>query len=168
MNDTKKFDLSFLKRISDNDDNFIKARNQIIELVRNNQKKIGKPDTFALEDYAINIVLQKNIDSYDKVIPQHIKAAKEAREMELNEARKANESKATFKAINDKYQKGHIMTFVKTKGATGTKILKIARLQNINSKKYQELLKSALEQVLDALGISFDEIRGIKKMDAFF
>jgi hypothetical protein len=25
-----------------------------------------------------------------------------------------------------------------------------------------------LEQVLDALGISFEEIKGIKKMDAFF
>ncbi|KKM87269.1 hypothetical protein LCGC14_1270630 [marine sediment metagenome] len=46
--------------------------------------------------------------------------------------------------------------------------IELAKLQDIDTKKYKELLKSALEQVLDALGISFDEIRGIKKMDAFF
>jgi hypothetical protein len=43
-----------------------------------------------------------------------------------------------------------------------------AKFQDINSKKYRDLLKSALEQVLDALGITFEEIKGIKKMDAFF
>ena len=44
----------------------------------------------------------------------------------------------------------------------------MAKLQDIDTKKYKELLTSALEQVLDALGISFEEIIGIKKMDAFF
>jgi len=41
-------------------------------------------------------------------------------------------------------------------------------LDYIDTKKYRELLQSALEQVMDALGISFEEIKGIKKMDSFF
>jgi len=46
--------------------------------------------------------------------------------------------------------------------------MEFASLQDIDPKNYSELLRSALEQILDALGISFDEIKGIKKMDAFF
>ena len=72
------------------------------------------------------------------------------------------------KATGKEYQKGETISFVKTKGISGAKAIKLAKLQDIDTKKYKELLKSALEQVLDALGISFDEIKGIKKMDAFF
>ena len=61
-----------------------------------------------------------------------------------------------------------MVRFIKSKGLIGAKAIELAKLQDIDTKKYQELLKSALEQVLDALGITFDEIRGIKKMDAFF
>jgi len=60
------------------------------------------------------------------------------------------------------------MTLIKTKGNVGAKAIQLTKLQDIDTKKYQELLKSALEQLLDALGISYDEIKGIKKMDAFF
>jgi len=163
--------ITILKEIT-NDDEFNKARKQIIEIVRTNQKKIGKPDTFTLEDYAININLQKKIDSYDKVTPQHVKAAKNFMAFELNRdlknAKSEAEVKRIKKAISDKYQKGSIVTFIKSKGKAGAKVVEIAKLQDIDPKKYQELLKSALEQVLDALGISFEEIKGIKKMDAFF
>ena len=163
--------IDILKEITD-DEEFNKARNEIIEMVRNNQKKIGKPDTFTLEDYAINISLQKNINSYDKVIPQHVRAAKDFIDFEINRelksAKSESDAKRIRKAILEKYQKGNVVTFIKSKGKTGAKVMEIAKLQDIDPKKYQELLRSALEQVLDALGITFEEIRGIKKMDAFF
>jgi len=163
--------INILREI-ENDNEFNKARNEIIEMVRNNQKKIGKSDTFTLEDYAINISLQKNINSYDKVIPQHVRAAKDFIVFEINREVKNVKSEAEVKrikkAIMDKYQKGNVVTFIKSKGKTGAKVIDMAKLQDIDPKKYQELLKSALEQVLDALGITFEEIRGIKKMDAFF
>ncbi len=142
--------IKILKDIT-NDNEFKQARSQIIELVRTNQKKIGKEDTFSLEDYAINLSLQKAIDSYDKVIPQHVNAAKELKERTGREL-----------------QKGEVISFIKSKGKVGARAIELAKLQDIDPKKYQELLKSALEQVLDALGITFDEIKGIKKMDAFF
>ncbi|MFX1280293.1 MAG: DNA-directed DNA polymerase I [Promethearchaeota archaeon] len=142
--------IEILKNIT-NDEEFTKARNQIIEIVKTNLRKIGKPNTFTLEDYAINIGLQKDLKNYTKVIPQHVRAAIELKE-------------ATGKV----YQKGETISFIKSKGPIGAKAIELAKLQDIDTKKYKELLTSALEQVFDALGITFEEIKGIKKMDAFF
>ncbi|MFX1311752.1 MAG: DNA-directed DNA polymerase I [Promethearchaeota archaeon] len=142
--------IEILKQIRNNED-FVKAKDQIIGIVRENLKKIGKSNTFSIEDYAINIGLQKDLKSYIKVIPQHVRAAIELRD-----------------ATGKEYQKGETISFIKSKGSIGAKAIELAKLQDIDTKKYKELLKSALEQVLDALGITFDEIRGIKKMDSFF
>jgi DNA polymerase I len=142
--------IEILKNIT-NKDEFLKAKDRIIEIVRNNLKKIGKSDTFNLEDYAINIALQKNIKSYTKVVPQHVRAAIELRDVTGKE-----------------FQKGETISFIKSKGNIGAKALELAKLQDVDTKKYKELLISALEQVLDALGITYEEIKGIKKMDAFF
>ena len=73
-----------------------------------------------------------------------------------------------IQAIKNKYRKGDTVKFIKSKGPLGAKVIEMAKLQDIDSPKYRDLLKSALEQVLDALDISFEEIKGIKKMDAFF
>jgi DNA polymerase I len=142
--------IEILKNIT-NKDEFLKAKDKIIEIVRNNLKKIGKPNTFKLEDYAINIAIQKNIKDYTKVVPQHVRAAIELQEITGKE-----------------YQKGETISFIKSKGIIGAKAIELAKLQDIDTRKYKELLISALEQVLDALGITYEEIKGIKKMDAFF
>jgi DNA polymerase I len=142
--------IEILKNIT-NMDEFLKAKDKIIEIVRISLKKIGKQDTFTLEDYAINIALQKELKNYTKVIPQHVRAALELKNVTGKE-----------------FQKGETISFIKSKGTIGAKALELAKLQDIDPKKYRELLISALEQVLDALGITFEEIKGIKKMDAFF
>lgn len=142
--------IEILKNITNNNQ-FLKAKDTIIEIVRNNLKKIGKPDAFPLEDYAINIALQKELKKYTKVVPQHVRAALELRDITGKE-----------------FQKGETISFIKSKGNIGAKALELAKLQDIDTKKYRELLISALEQVLDALGITYEEIKGIKKMDAFF
>ncbi|MBY8983894.1 MAG: DNA-directed DNA polymerase I [Candidatus Lokiarchaeota archaeon] len=142
--------IEILKKITNNEE-FVKAKDEIMEIVRENLKKIGKPNTFVLEDYAINIGLQKDLKNYTKTIPQHVRAARELRDV-----------------TGRNFQKGETISFIKSKGASGAKAIELAKLQDLDTKKYKELLKSAFEQVLDALGITFDEIRGIKKMDAFF
>ncbi|MFW9988309.1 MAG: DNA-directed DNA polymerase I, partial [Candidatus Odinarchaeota archaeon] len=142
--------IEILKQITNNDE-FLKAKDKIKEIVRNNLKKIGKPDAFILEDYVINIALQKDLKSYTKVIPQHVRAALELKV-----------------ATGKEFQKGETISFIKSKGSIGAKAIELAKLQDIDTKKYKDLLISALEQVLDALGITYEEIKGIKKMDAFF
>ncbi|MHA1191640.1 MAG: DNA-directed DNA polymerase I [Promethearchaeota archaeon] len=163
--------IEILKGITD-DEGFLKARDKIIKIVRSNLKKIGKPDTFTLEDYAISIVLKKSLNKYDKTIPQHVRAAKELIAYRIIEAKSNQLGNEAIEAIKKTYHKGDTIKLIKTKGSSGTKskakAIEIARLQDINIKKYKALLQSALEQVLDALGITFEEVKGIKKMDAFF
>ncbi|MFW9902479.1 MAG: DNA-directed DNA polymerase I, partial [Candidatus Thorarchaeota archaeon] len=101
---------------------FLKAKDDIIEIVKSNLKKIGKPDTFRLEDYAINISLQKNLKSYIKVIPQHVRAAIELKEVTGKE-----------------FQKGETISFIKSKGTLGAKAIELAKLQDVDTKKYKEL-----------------------------
>jgi len=158
--------IEILKEIT-NDEKFKLARKKIIEIVKSNLNKIGQADTFTLEDYAINIGLQKNLNNYTKVIPQHVRAANAFIETEISKLGK-NPSRAEILAIKKTYQKGDAVKFIKSKGPLGAKVIEMAKLQDIDTKKYKELLTSALEQVLDALDISFEEIKGIKKMDAFF
>jgi DNA polymerase I len=159
--------IEILKEIT-NDDEFNLAKKRIIEIVKSNLKKIGKPNTFSLEDYAINISLQKNLKDYVKTIPQHVRAANAFIKTEVHKAQANHASESEILAIKKKYQKGDTVKFIKSKGPLGAKVIEMAKLQDIDSQKYRELLKSALEQVLDALNISFEEISGIKKMDAFF
>jgi DNA polymerase I len=142
--------MKILKNIT-NDEEFKQAKQQIIQIVRDNLKQIGKPDAFDLEDYAINIAMQKNINNYKKTIPQHVRAAIELK-----------------KLTGKEYQKGDTIRLIKSKDSIGAKALEIAKLQDLDINKYKELLRSAFEQVLDALGITFEEIKGIKRMDAFF
>jgi len=159
--------IEILKEIT-NDEEFKPARKKIIEIVKSNLKKIGQPNTFTLDDYAINIGLQKNLKDYVKTIPQHVRAANTFIKTEVNKAQAKNASNAEILAIKNKYHKGDSVRFIKSKGTIGAKVIELAKLQDIDSQKYRDLLKSALGQVLDALDISFEEIKGIKKMDAFF
>ncbi len=159
--------IEILKGIND-DESFSKARDKIIKIVRTNLKKIGKPDTFTLEDYTINIALKKSLNKYDKTIPQHVRAAKELIEYKIREAKSNNLDDKAIEGIKKTYRKGDTVKFIKTKGSSGAKAIEIAKLQDIDIKKYKDLLQSALEQVLDALGITFEEVKGIKRMDAFF
>ncbi len=158
--------IEILKNITD-DEGFSKARDKIIKIVRSNLKKIGKPDTFTLEDYAINIALKKSLDKYE-VIPQHVRAAKELIAYRIREAQSNQLDNKAIEAIKKTYRKGDTVKFIKTRGPSGAKAIEIAKLHDIDIKKYKALLQSALEQVLDALGITFEEVKGIKKMDAFF
>ncbi len=139
--------IEILKDINDNED-FLKARKSIIEVIKKNRKKIGKEGEFTLEDYSINISMQKSLDSYDKTIPQHVRAALALRD-------------ATGKEL----QKGENIKFIKSNDKTGAKAFELANFRDLDVKKYRELLRSALEQLLDALDIDYEEIvlRGYQK-----
>jgi hypothetical protein len=56
---------------------------------------------------------------------------------------------------------------VKTRDSDRVKPVSIGKIQDIDTKKYQQNLQNVLEQLLDALDISWEEIKGMKKFDAF-
>ena len=63
---------------------------------------------------------------------------------------------------------GTFITFVKTRTSEGVKPLSLASIKDIDFKKYKQLVQSTFEQVLDPLGITYQEIQGIKKLESFF
>ena len=134
-----------------NNEEFDKSRQKIIDIIRKDQNAIGKKDGFTKDDYVISLELQRPLDKYIKTTPQHVKAARIMQNVTKKEL-----------------QKGDIVSFVKTRDSVGVKPVELAKLEDIDGKAYRNLLKNAVEQLLDALGISYEEIRGIKKMDSFF
>ncbi len=139
--------LELLKNVT-NKEEFIISRKKIISFIQKNLYKVEMILGFDLKDYAVHITLQKEIENYIKTIPQHVRAAKDHQNI-----------------TKKKYIKGEIVSFIKTK--SGAKVLELAKFSDVDSKKYVDLLKSALEQLLDALGISFDEIKGQLSLERF-
>lgn len=133
---------------------FQQKKKKIISIIRSTLKAIGKPPEkggFSIDDYAITVVLRRDVKTYTKTSPQHVKAAKMMKGKEA-----ANLGSGSF------------ISFVKTRTAEGVKPLSQASLDDIDVSKYKELVKSTFEQILDPLGINYEEIQGIKKLESFF
>ncbi len=99
-----------------------------------------------LNKLAIRMSLNKPLEQYTKNKPQHVKAALQLKQLGINVG------------------PGDIVHFVKTRTKDGVKPVQLARIDEVDIDKYIEYLKTSLEQVLDALGISFDEVLGATRL----
>jgi len=129
-------------------EDFDEAKAKIREIVRTCYFKL-KNGNYALEDLAFNVMVGKPLASYVKTTPQHVKAAKLL-------AKKGIEVKP-----------GEIISFVKTNTPEGVEPVQLASVKEIDAEKYMGYIKSIFEQVLDAIGIDFDEIAGLTKLESF-
>ncbi len=132
-------------------EDFEEAKQEIRNKLRNVIKKLENHE-FSVEELAFQMTLSKDVHKYTKSIPQHVRAAK------------LLESK-----LHKKIQSGDIIRFVKTKGSEGVLPIELAKPTDISIKKYKQQIESTFEQVLDAIGIPFEELYGMKvrKLDAF-
>jgi len=48
------------------------------------------------------------------------------------------------------------------------KPVQLAKIDDIDIQKYMEVLRSTFEQVLDSIGIEFEDLVGVKKLESFF
>jgi DNA polymerase I len=94
--------------------------------------------------------MSKSPKSYTKTRPQHVKAAEILVDQGL-------EIKA-----------GDIISFVKTTNATGVKPVALANTHDVDTKKYENYMRSTFDQILSSLGYDFDEIVGATKLEDFF
>lgn len=92
------------------------------------------------------MAVNKPISDYTKNTPQHVKAAE------------------LLSKYGVKVGPGDIIFFVKTSTKEGVKPVQLARIDEIDVDKYVEYLRTSLEQILDALGISFENIVGSRLM----
>lgn len=63
---------------------------------------------------------------------------------------------------------GELIAFVKVRGDVGVKPVQLAKIDEVDVQKYMEYLRSTFDQVLDALGVEFEDLIGVKKLESFF
>jgi DNA polymerase I len=128
---------------------FESARARITDLVKACYVKLGNRE-YRVEDLAFSVMMGRETRKYTKTTPQHVKAAKQLED-------KGFEVKS-----------GELIAFVKVVGEPGVKPVQLAKSDEIDVEKYMEYLRSTFEQVLDALGVEFEDLVGVKKLESFF
>jgi DNA polymerase I len=96
------------------------------------------------------MMIGKAVAGYTKTTPQHVKAAQQLTD-------RGNEIKA-----------GDLVSFVKVTSSSGVKPVQLASIHEIDVEKYTEYIRSTFEQVLDAVGLDYEELTGAKKLESFF
>jgi len=129
---------------------FDEAKKRIGQTAKDSYLKLKRHE-YSLEDLAFMMMIGRDPSQYTKTTPQHVKAANQ------------------LQARGSEIRAGDLIAFVKTVGDPGVKPIQLnPTWQEIDIAKYQEYLKSTFEQVLDALGLSFEELSGARKLDSFF
>ena len=128
---------------------FEDAKKDICEIVRNRYIRLKRREWENLNELAFNVVLGEAPERYTKTTPQHVKAARILQ-------KRGVEVKA-----------GDLMSFVKVVREPHVKPVELATKNEIDVDKYVAYLRSTFDQVLDALGLDFDEIIGLTKLERF-
>jgi len=128
---------------------FEKAKKDIANIVRERYTRLKKREWENLDELAFHVVLGEDLNRYTKTTPQHVKAAKIL-----------EENKVEIRA-------GDMISFVKTIREPHVKPVQLATKNEVDVDKYIAYLHSTFDQVLDALGLSFDEIIGLTKLERF-
>ncbi|MEM3149261.1 MAG: DNA polymerase domain-containing protein, partial [Candidatus Jordarchaeales archaeon] len=127
---------------------FNEAKTMIEDIARTCYFKIQRKE-YSLEEFAFRVQLTKSLKSYVKTTPQHVKAARQ------------------LSSFGKEIKPGDIISFVKVKGKEGVKPVELAKKEEIDTEKYKEYLRSTFEQVLDALGLEFDKIVGLTRLESW-
>lgn len=128
---------------------FENAKKDITDIVRSCYMTLKRREWESLAELAFHVVLGEDLANYKKTTPQHVKAAKMLRE-----------SGVELKA-------GDLISFVKVVREPHVKPVELANKNEIDVEKYVAYLRSTFDQVLDALGLGFDEIIGLTKLERF-
>jgi DNA polymerase I len=128
---------------------FEKAKKDIAEIVRERYMRLKRREWESISELAFHVVLGEELSHYTKTTPQHVKAA---RILEINGV---------------ELRAGDLISFVKVTREPHVKPVELASKNEIDIDKYVAYLHSTFDQVLDALGLSFDEIIGLTKLERF-
>jgi len=129
---------------------FEEAKKEIKQVIRDRYLRLKQRrwgDT--PEELAFHVVLGKPLEAYTKTTPQHVKAA------------------FILKKIGYEMKAGDLVSFVKVLKDPRVKPVQIAANSEIDVEKYVAYLRSTFDQILDALGLDFEEIIGLTKLSRF-
>ena len=128
---------------------FETAKKDIKKIVLNRYTRLKRREWNQLNDLAFHMVLGNSPDQYKKTTPQHVRAA-----------RMLIKNGAELKA-------GDRISFVKVTKEPHVKPVELATDREIDVDKYIAYLHSTFDQILDAIGLEFDEIIGLTKLERF-
>lgn len=128
---------------------FEKARKEIAEIIRERYIRLKRREWTDISELAFHVVLGDDLASYTKTTPQHVKAAK------------------ILQQSGKEMGAGDLISFVKVIREPRVKPVELTSRNEVDVNKYIAHLHSTFDQVLDALGLSFDEIIGITKLESF-
>jgi DNA polymerase I len=143
--DLMKDRLSRVKTPNDFED----AKKEIKNIIRDSYLRLRRREWKRMDDLAFNVVLGEAPEHYTKTIPQHVRAA-----------RILLDKKYELKA-------GDLISFVKVVKEPHVKPVQLASNSEVDVDKYVDYLHSTFDQVLDALGLDFNEIIGLTKLERF-
>jgi DNA polymerase I len=146
--------LDVLSRVDDAE-GFEAAKEGVREIVNHVIDKLeGKAKEYSPEELAFRIQLTKRLSEYPTDTP-HVRAAKMLVE-------KTNDP--------NKVLPGTIIEYIRIKGPGGVLPVELAKDASywIDKDVYIDILKSVFEQVLDSVGLDFNEFLGFTTLDKFF
>jgi DNA polymerase I len=146
--------LEVLSRVDDAE-GFETAKEGIREIVNHVIDRLeGKIEEYSPEELAFRIQITKRLSEYPTDTP-HVRAGKMLVE-------KTNDP--------NKVQPGTIIEFIRVKGPGGVLPVELAKHTSywIDKDVYIDILKSVFEQVLDSVGLDFEEFLGFTTLDKFF
>jgi DNA polymerase I len=129
---------------------FEQAKKDIRLIVLDCYTQLKRRQWHSINDLAFHVVLGETPKAYTKTTPQHVKAAL------ILEKEKKIELKA-----------GDLISFVKVTKEPHVKPVELASDNEVDADKYVDYLRSTFDQVLDALGLEFEEIIGMTRLERF-
>ncbi|MDR1993920.1 MAG: DNA-directed DNA polymerase I [Nitrososphaerota archaeon] len=143
-----------------NPEDFEKARRDIASIVRDRYQTLKRREWKDNSELAFHMVLGDDLSRYTKTTPQHVKAAR------------------ILQKNGKELRAGDLISFVKViksssvrqgnEDNSGVKPVELASRNEVDVEKYVAYLQSTFDQVLDALGLSFEEIIGLTRLASFF
>ena len=143
-----------------NPEDFEKARKDIAAIVRDRYNILKRREWIDMNQLAFHMVLGDELASYTKTTPQHVKAAR------------------MLQKSGKEIRSGDLISFVKViksssrgSGAddinSGVKPVELASRNEVDVDKYIAYLQATFDQVLDAVGLNFEEIIGVTRLASF-
>ncbi|MCL2690637.1 MAG: DNA-directed DNA polymerase I [Candidatus Bathyarchaeota archaeon] len=130
---------------------FENAKKDIANIVKDRYTRLKRREWDNNTELAFHVVLGDDLSKYTKTTPQHVKAA------------------FILQKTGKELRAGDLISFVKVNSnKERVKPVELTYKNEIDTDKYIAYLQSTFEQVLDALGLNFDEIIGLTKLAQFF
>jgi DNA polymerase, archaea type len=133
-----------------NPEDFEKARKDIANIVRDRYNILKRREWGDISELAFHVVLGDEVASYTKTTPQHVKAAK------------------ILQTSGKELRAGDLISFVKVNSNKDrVKPVELSSRNEVDVDKYVAYLHSTFDQILDALGLNFEEIIGLTRLESF-